>query len=74
MLALANAKVKKLEKCAGIAGSVSSFISFKDNSAGLISSVKQNIVVLNKYKEFPTQLYQRTHLTDKYLTELSALV
>ena len=74
MLALANAKVKNLEKCAGVAGSMNSFISFKENSAGLISSIKENINVLNKYKQFPTQLYQRTHITDRYLTELSALL
>jgi len=30
--------------------------------------------VLEKYKEFPTQLYSWTHLTDRYLTELSALL
>ncbi|MEI6775070.1 MAG: hypothetical protein WCL18_10285 [bacterium] len=50
------------------------FLSFRENTAGLISSVKQNIKVLQKYKEFPTQLYQRTHLVDRYLTELSSLL
>ena len=53
---------------------MSKFLSFKENSAGLIRSIKQNINVLEKYKEFPTQLYERAHLSDRYLTELSALV
>lgn len=50
------------------------FMTFQENTAGLISSVKQNINVLEKYKEFPGQLYQWTHLTDRYLTEISSLL
>lgn len=69
-----NDVVDKLQKCAGVAGSVGNFLTFRENSAGLISSVKANIKVLQKYKEFPSQLYQRTHLTDRYLTEISALL
>ena len=49
-------------------------MTFQENTAGLISSVKQNINVLEKYKEFPGQLYQWTHLTDRYLTEISSLL
>ena len=66
--------VTPLQKCAGAAGSLSNFLSFRENTSGLINSVKQNIKVLEKYKQFPAQLYQRTHLTDRYLTELSALL
>ncbi|MEI6118597.1 MAG: hypothetical protein WCP92_05225 [bacterium] len=50
------------------------FLSFKENTAEIIRAVKQNIKVLQKYKEFPSQLYQRTHITDRYLTEISALI
>jgi len=53
---------------------LNNFLTFRENTAGLIGSVKQNIKVLEKYKQFPVQLYQRTHLTDRYLTELSALL
>lgn len=69
-----NEIVKNLEKCSGIAGEASNFLSFRENTAGLISSVKANINVLEKYKAFPTQLYQWTHLSDRYLTEISALL
>lgn len=69
-----NGIVANLEKCSGVAWSMDGFLSFRENTAGLISSVKANINVLEKYKEFPTQLYQRTHLTDRYLTELSSLL
>ncbi|HBB03410.1 TPA: hypothetical protein DCZ39_00690 [Patescibacteria group bacterium] len=53
---------------------MNTFISFKENSAGIIRSIKQNINVLEKYKEFPTQLYAWTHITDRYLTEISSLL
>ncbi|MCX6825442.1 MAG: VCBS repeat-containing protein [candidate division SR1 bacterium] len=74
LLDLTNVKVKSLEQCAGVAGSLDGFIKFKENSAGLIKSIKENIKVLDKYKEFPTQLYEWTHLTDRYLTEISSLL
>ena len=69
-----NQQVKNLEKCSGISDSAGKFITFKENSAGIIRSVKQNINVLEQYKEFPTQLYEWTHISDRYLTEISALV
>jgi len=64
-------KVKEIKEQTGQS---SKFLSFRENSAGIINSVKQNIIVLEKYKKFPTQLYQWTHLTDRYLTEVSALL
>ena len=69
-----NGITSNLEKCSGLAGSMGDFMTFQENTAGLISSVKQNINVLEKYKEFPGQLYQWTHLTDRYLTEISSLL
>lgn len=69
-----NEIIANLEKCSNIAWSMDGFLSFRENTAGLIRSVKANINVLEKYKEFPTQLYQWTHLTDRYLTEISALI
>jgi len=69
-----NGIVHNLEKCSGIVGSLDGFLSFRENTAGIIRSVKQNIKVLQKYKEFPNQLYDRTHLTDRYLTEISSLL
>ena len=65
---------KQVEACLKITSQESKFITFQENTAGLISSVKENINALERYKEFPTQLYERTHLSDRYLTELSSLV
>lgn len=65
---------KQVESCLKFEGQFSKFLSFKENTAGLIQSVKENINTLDKYKEFPTQLYQWTHLTDRYMTELSSVL
>lgn len=65
---------KQTEICLKVNQQNQQFITFKENSAGIIRSVKQNINVLEKYKEFPTQLYEWTHISDRYLTEISALV
>jgi hypothetical protein len=48
-----NGVVTNLEKCGSIAGGLDKFLTFRENTAGLITSIKQNIIVLNKYKEFP---------------------
>ncbi len=69
-----NKTEAQIAKCKDIEASSKKFITFRENSAGIIKSVKQNINVLEKYKQFPTQLYERTHISDRYLTELSALL
>lgn len=71
---MANKKVTDIKQCANIVGGIGKFLEFKENTAGLIKSVKQNMIVLQKYKEFPMQLHQRVHVTDKYLTEISSLL
>lgn len=65
---------RKVDTCIKMTAEVDKFISFQENTASLIQSVKQNINVLEQYKQFPTQLYERTHITDRYLTELSAVL
>lgn len=74
LLDVANKKVTDIKQCANIVGGIGKFLEFKENTAGLIKSVKQNMIVLQKYKEFPMQLHQRVHVTDKYLTEISSLL
>lgn len=49
------------------------FITFKENSAQLIRSVKENIKVLDQYKQFPSQLYEWVHVSDRYFAELSSV-
>ena len=62
---------QEIETCLSLEREYSNFISFRENSAGIIRSVRQNIKILEQYKQFPSQLHQRTHLSDRYLTEIS---
>jgi len=54
--------------------SLNSFLSIQHNGQALITDVKENIKVLDQYKRFPLQLYQRVHVTDRYLAETVATV
>jgi hypothetical protein len=47
------------------------FLNIERNSAWLIRDIKQNLKVLEQYQQFPLQLYEWIHVTDRYLTELS---
>ncbi len=49
-------------------------IKITENMTRTINAVKANIIALEKYKDFPSQLYERTHINDRYLTEISALL
>jgi hypothetical protein len=40
----------------------------------LMRVVKQNLKVLDQYKQFPFQLYDRIHVYDRYLTEVSDII
>lgn len=66
--------LKKIEACAKMQVSIKNFINFQANTEGIINSVKANINVLEQYKAFPSQLYERTHVTDRYLTETSLML
>ncbi|HRX63772.1 MAG TPA: hypothetical protein P5060_01570 [Candidatus Absconditabacterales bacterium] len=50
------------------------FVNIQSNTTQLISSVKQNIDTLELYKQFPLDLYERIHVGDRYLAEISAIV
>lgn len=50
------------------------FISLQDNSAELERSIRTNIKTLEQYKKLPLELYERIHIQDKYLWEISALI
>ena len=65
---------KLKEKCEKLKEKVYKFLVFKENSEGMIRAVQQNKQVLEEYKKFPIQLYERTHYNDRFITELSALL
>jgi len=52
-----------------ISPSIQSFLSLSSQSEKLQTTITANIKVLDQYKKFPLQLYQRTHIVDRYLGE-----
>lgn len=48
----------------------SSFMRFQEDSTKLISSVQENIKVIDQYKQFPAELYEWIHITDRYIAEI----
>jgi hypothetical protein len=40
----------------------------------LLDQVNQNIMILNDYRNFPFELYERIHAIDRYVAEISAIV
>jgi hypothetical protein len=68
-------KVKHVETCMKLNSqdNFQKFIAFKENSAQLIRSVDENIKVLDQYKQFPSQLYEWVHVSDRYFAELSSV-
>jgi hypothetical protein len=52
-----------------ISPSIQSFLSLSSQSEKLQTTITANIKVLDQYKKFPLQLYQRTHVVDRYLGE-----
>lgn len=65
---------KKIEICTKVKPTIQKFITFQANTEGIIQSVKANANVLEQYKAFPSQLYERTHVSDRYLTETSLML
>jgi len=50
------------------------FLNIEENYHLLVRDIKQNLKVLEQYQQFPIQLYEWMHVTDRYLTELSGFI
>ena len=48
--------------------------SIMETSSTLENNVRANIKTLDQYKRFPLQLYQRLHVVDRYLSEITTTV
>jgi len=51
---------------------LSNFLDFQVNTEWVMNSIRQNLRVLERYRQFPFELYERVHVWDRYLSELSA--
>lgn len=54
--------------------SIKSLVSISVQGEKLQTSIRANIKVLDQYKKFPLQLYQWTHIVDRYLGEVVSSV
>jgi hypothetical protein len=50
------------------------FLQIEKNYDILIRIIKQNLKTLEQYQQFPLELYEWMHITDRYLTELSGFI
>lgn len=55
-------------------GLLNSFFNIQSNTQLLIGTIKQNIETLSLYKTFPTQLYKRIHVGERYMSDIWSLV
>lgn len=53
---------------------LSNFIQFETNTSQVMYQIRQNLRVLERYRQFPFELYERVHVRDRYLSELSATI
>lgn|GEM_PF-295496 len=74
-------ELEKLNACMGLfaldangRSKVKDFIDFGVSASALIDSIRANIEVLEQYKKFPIDLYKWMHVTDRYLSELTAIL
>ncbi len=49
-------------------------IQMQENSALLIQNVRANLKVLQQYKDFPLQLAEWIHISDRYLWEVASII
>ena len=54
---------------------LSSFIEFKNvDWARMQNQIYANLVILQKYREFPFEIYEWIHVIDRYMSEIASLI
>ena len=71
-----NAELDQLQQCDTFTQNArfQQFLNIEENYHLLVRDIKQNLKVLEQYQQFPIQLYEWMHVTDRYLTELSGFI
>ena len=54
--------------------SLSNFFTFQENSQEVMRDIRQNLRVLERYRQFPFELYEWVHVVDRYLSEMAAVI
>jgi len=68
-----GAELDQLEQCDSFSQNArfQQFLNIEKNYEFLVRDIRQNLKILEQYQQFPLQLYEWMHVTDRYLTELS---
>ena len=54
---------------------MSSFIEFKNtNWVRFQNQIYANLIILQKYRDFPFEIYERIHVIDRYMSEIASLI
>lgn len=53
---------------------IQGMININTQTTNMEMRIRENIKTLDQYKRFPLQLYQWTHVVDRYLAEITAIV
>ncbi len=63
--------ISKQKKCDEIlkTNNLKWYLNFKQNSEKLFLKIEENIKTLEEYKKFPLELYDRVHVSDRYISE-----
>lgn len=67
-------RVSSLSTCATFSADIDWFTSFYNQATSLVKNVQQNIQILEKYKQFPLQLYDWMHFVDRYMADIMNFV
>lgn len=63
-----------MNTCTSFSNKLEDFNAFYVDSTQLVTSVKQNIQVLQEYKKFPMQLSKWMNAADRYLSDITSFL
>ena len=65
---------KKAKECKLAQEAAQKVIKLTQDFNKISEQIRENIVILDKYKRFPLELYEYIHITEKYIAELSSVI
>jgi hypothetical protein len=68
--------IDEQEACkAKVNSDLGAFIEFRNSDwPKMVNKVYNNLMVLQKYRDFPYEIYEWMHVIDRYMSEIASLV
>ena len=68
--------IDEQESCrAKVSSDLGAFVEFRNTDRPkMVNKVYNNLIVLQKYRDFPYEIYERMHVIDRYMSEIASLV